>query len=139
MREEMTITLNKRECKALYLALHRGAQREGEDILGLILKTSGAQFVGDGELCALIDKIRCGAPTESYPLYEMIFEGGTHYLPLSEAASWYDCGWTKVEIGQWVLTRKAQLVEDVPKTRRAMTDGDREVIRYAADRHSESK
>jgi hypothetical protein len=134
------ITLNKRECRALYLALHRGAQREGEDVLGLILKTSGAQILdGDSEICALVDKIRCGAAEQKYPLYEMKFEDGAHYLPLDEAASWYDCGWLKVEIGNWVLTRDSKSVEDVPNTRRAMTAGDREVIRYAADRHSESK
>lgn len=134
------ITLNERECRALYLALHRGACCVGEDIIGLFLKTSGAQILdGDGEVCRLIDKIRCGRPAETYPLYEMKFEGGTHYLPLDEAAAWYDCGWLKVEIGDWVLTREAKSVKDVPNTRRAMTAGDREVIRYAADRHSESK
>ena len=134
----MTITITDNEARAIYLALNRGAQREGEDIIGLFLKTSGSQLLQDDELVALIDKLE-GNPNRDYPRYAMVFEGGTHYLPLWQAAAWYDCSWTKVEIGDWVLTRKSTSVEDVPKTRRAMTVADRETIRDAADRHSESK
>jgi len=134
----MTITITENEARAIYLALHRGAQREGEDILGLFLKTSGDQLLKDGELVALVDKLE-GNPKRDYPRYEMIFEGGSHYLPLWQAASWYDCGWTKVEIGQWVITRAATSAEDALQARRAMNDTDRETIRDAADRHSESK
>jgi hypothetical protein len=129
----MTVTLNEKECRALYLALSRGARHEREDLIGLFLKTSGSQLLGDTELIELIDKLECGQPGRNYPRYEMIFEGGTHYLPLWQAASWYDCGWTKVEIGQWVLQ------SDDGKSRRSMNDADRDAIRDAADRHSESK
>lgn len=128
----MTITLSENEAKAVYLALSRGANHEGEDLIGLFLKTSGTRLLGDIELLDLIDKLECGQPGRNYPRYEMIFDGGTHYLPLWQAASWYDCGWTKVEIGQWVL-------QNDDGTRRPMTDADRDAIRDAADRHSESK
>lgn len=127
------ITLDADECKALYLALCRGAQRDGDDILGLIMKTSGHQLLSDARIVELVRKISDGAPGKFYPRYEMIFDGGTHYLPLWQAASWYDCGWTKVEIGQWVVDSAD------PTSRRAMTDTDRDAIREAADRHSESK
>jgi len=129
----MSITLSLNEARAVYLALCRGAQREGEDLIGLFMKTSGTRLVSEGALLALIDKISNGAPGKFYPRYEMIFEGGTHYLPLWQAGSWYDCGWTKVEIGQWVIDSPD------PKSRRSMTDADRDVIRDAADQHSESK
>jgi hypothetical protein len=128
----MTITITENEARAIYLALHRGAQREGEDILGLFLKTSGEQLLNDGQLVALLDKLE-GNPNRDYPRYEMIFEGGSHYLPLWQAASWYDCGWIKVEIGQWVIDAFD------PKSRRPLTAADRDTIREAADQHSEDK
>lgn len=130
----MSITLSENEAKALYLALHRGAQHEREDIYGLLLKTSGSQLLDDKELVALVDKIECGREGRNFPRYEMIFEGGSHFLPLGEAASWYDCGWMKVEIGTWVIDAAHPLAR-----RRPMTDTDREQIQLAADRHSESK
>lgn len=129
----MTIVLSENEAKAVYLALHRGAQREGEDIAGLFLKTSGSQLLGDVEICALIDKFECGRAGTNYPRYEMIFEGGSHYVPLEQAGEWFDCGWVKVEIGQWVLQTNDG------KSRRSMTSADRDAIRDAADRYSESK
>jgi hypothetical protein len=129
----MTITLSEKEAKAVYLALSRGAQRNGEDLIGLIMKTSGHQLLNGAEIVALVDKITDGEPNKNYPRYEMIFEGGTHYLPLWQAGSWYDCGWTKVEIGKWVLDSADT------KSRRPMTDTDRDMIRDAADRSSENK
>lgn len=132
------ITLTANETRAIYLALLRGAQREGEDILGLFLKTSGAQLLGDGALVALIDKLE-GNPNRDYPRYAVIFEGATHYLPLWQAASWYDCGWMKVELGEWVLTGPLTAPIDLASVRRPLTEADRELIRDAADRYSEGK
>lgn len=130
----MPIEISENEAKVIYLALYRGAQHEREDILGLFLKTSGSQLLDDKELVALLDKIECGREGRNFPRYEMIFEGGSHYLPLWQAGAWYDCGWTKVEIGEWVIDADHPLAR-----RRQMNDTDRDRIRYEADRHSERK
>lgn len=132
----MTITLTENEARAIYLALSRGAKLDGEDVIGLFLKTSGTQLLADSELVALINKLECN-PSRDYPRYEMIFEGGSHYLPLRQAAGWYDCGWTKVEVGEWVLL--GPVTEDLAKMRRRLNADDRDQIREAADQHSESK
>lgn len=135
----MTITITESEARAIYLALARGARLDGEDIYGLFLKTSGTQLLKDGELTALVDKLE-GNPSHDYPRYEMIIEGGSHYLPLSQAASWFDCGWTKVEIGRWVLTgATSPSSEGLAMIRRPLDATDRDQIREAADRHSEAK
>ena len=134
----MTITLTESEARAIYLALSRGAKLDGEDILGLFLKTSGKQLLKDGELTALVDKLECN-PNHDYPRYEMIIDGLTHYLPLQQAAAWYDCGWTKVEIGRWVLTGPVKVTDDLAAMRRPVNDTDRDQIREAADQHSEGK
>lgn len=134
----MTITLTENEARAIYLALHRGAQHEREDISGLFLKTSGSQLLDDTELVALINKLE-GNPTSDYPRYEMIFEGGKHYLPLWQAGAWYDSGWTKVEIGEWVIMGPMKVMDDLAKFRRPLTDADRAQIQDAADRHNEGK
>lgn len=132
------IVLTESEARAIYLALHRGAQLDGEDIAGLFLKTSGHQLLKDGELSLLLDKLACNR-ARVYPRYEMIFDGGKHYLPLWQAAVWYDCDWTKVEIGEWVVNGPVASEEDLAKMRRPLNDTDRFLIQDAADRHSESK
>ena len=138
----MTITITESEARAIFLALSRGAKLDGEDIIGLLLKTSGTRLLKEGELTALVDKLECnllGLSGGDYPRYEVIIEGSTHYLPLRQAASWYDCGWTKVEIGEWVLTEPVKVPDDSAKVRRPLSAADRDQIREAADQHSEGK
>ena len=130
--------LTENEARAIYLALSRGAKLDSEDVIGLFLKTSGTRLLADSELVALINKLECN-PSRDYPRYEMVIEGSAQYLPLRQAASWYDSGWTKVEIGRWVLLGPPKAMDDLAKMRRPLNADDRDQIREAADQHSESK
>lgn len=51
------VTLKLNEVRAINRALHRLAEFEREDVMGAILKTSGSQYLADGELAELARKL----------------------------------------------------------------------------------
>lgn len=70
--------------------------------------------------------------TTDYPLYEMVVNGDSVWLNLSDAARAFDSGWFRCHFGKQVIERYGSFP-------RAMTNPEKQTISEFADDYSSSK